>query len=50
MKSMLDKVLKGAILVALTFGLGLPTVNAEDFPSKSINYIIRMHYYSIFII
>ena len=40
MKSMLDKVLKGAILVALTFGLGLPTANAEDFPSKSINYII----------
>jgi tripartite-type tricarboxylate transporter receptor subunit TctC len=40
MKSMLDKVLKGAILVALTFGLGLSTASAEDFPSKSINYII----------
>ena len=40
MNSILDKILKGAILVALTFGLGLSTASAEDFPSKSINYII----------
>lgn len=40
MQSSLTKRLKGALAVAMILGLGSLAASADDFPSKSINYII----------